>query len=70
MLRTYVRKPADCRIIHNVMQLCRLCLKSNSQMVSIFNTEEDDYYEKIVIRIMTCVGIEVNIVYKIYIKRT
>lgn len=60
-MRTYSRKRPEYKEIQDVHNLCRLCLGSTNEAVSIFkNSESGDVCAAIALRIMICVGLEVR----------
>ncbi|XP_063619187.1 zinc finger protein 157-like [Cydia splendana] len=60
MIRTYKRKPLECRYIEGVMGLCRLCLGTAESAVPIFTEDPDNICSTLAMRIMICVGLDVK----------
>ncbi|XP_073942485.1 uncharacterized protein [Choristoneura fumiferana] len=60
MIRTYTRKPPECRYIEGVLGLCRLCLQRAEESIPIFTEDRADICSSLALRIMICVGLELK----------
>uniref|UniRef100_A0A2A4JAP9 ZAD domain-containing protein n=1 Tax=Heliothis virescens TaxID=7102 RepID=A0A2A4JAP9_HELVI len=60
MMRTYTRKRPDHQLIDDVHELCRLCLNKSIDAMPIFSDDTDNICATLALRIMICVGLEVN----------